>query len=155
VDGSSGSNPLRASSLYGANRRPERAACAPSPVGFLRRPLLESCALSGLGACHAPDLTNNPVRILTGPTLKQLAPAGTTTLPYVPDASVPSHAVVFTAAGARLGMASNSAAAPVPISRRMDPFTCSRLFRSNRTGAGYARGPSGVSVARREAGRSS
>src|SRR4051812_1131883 len=46
----------------------------------------------------APGWTKSPPRMVTPPSLKQLAPDGTTTLLYVPGARKPVHAVVLAAA---------------------------------------------------------
>src|SRR5690242_5288430 len=54
----------------------------------------------------APGSTNSPPRIVTGPALKHVPPAGTTTFPYVPAASTPAHVVVLPAAPATPAVAS-------------------------------------------------
>ena len=49
----------------------------------------------------APGWMDSPPRMVTGPSLRQLSPSGTTTLWYVPGANVSVHVVVFAAAYGR------------------------------------------------------
>src|SRR5919109_4913080 len=58
--------------------------------------------------------TKRPLRIVTGPVLKQAASAGTTTFWYVPGASTPVHVVVLGSAAAKAGRPSDNAAVTAP-----------------------------------------
>jgi hypothetical protein len=51
--------------------------------------------------------------MITGPSLRQLAPSGTTTLWYVPGANTSVHVVVFEPASAEAGRQTSKAAANV------------------------------------------
>src|SRR3954447_2510287 len=74
-------------------------------AGFVARPpplIVPVCpGFSSLPSTNvAPGATNSPPLMVTGPSLRQVPPSGTTTFWYVPGASPPLHVVVLGAAPA-------------------------------------------------------